>query len=232
MIEPNVKEIGVLQQIELMLSLAAEKDPNELSQGLSEVAGENIDVSLMSDNELLAVFLELLAEDPDKMEEFIDSMDLEVPMPEKKSEYSNVSGLNCDCCDTHYPNSPCYNDCLYEWCEDGGYVGTFEQCFDPTATNYGDLSECDYGSVAGNLGATIVNFGTSVIEAVGLDNIVGWVLGGGTNQTSTGGGGTTPPDDDDDDDDENAISWGMVALIAVGVLALGLTIYFVARKKD
>ena len=232
MLEPNYEEVGIFQQIELMLSLAAENEPNELSQGLSEVAGENIDVSLMSDNELLAVFIELLAEEPDKMEDFLNSANLEIPLPDKKSEYSNVGGLNCDCCYTYYPNSPCYDDCLFEFCEDGGYIGTVEQCFDPNATNYGDLSACDYGSVAANVGAQIVDFGSSVINAIGLDNLVNWALGGGTNQTQYQGGGNPQQPPTDDDDDENAISWGMVALIAVGVLALGLTIYFVARKKD
>ena len=135
-------------------------------------------------------------------------------------------GGSCDCYSyTYGPASDCYVEC-------SGFGGTGMYCADPYADNYDALGDCTYADDGYGFG-DFFSDAWDVVNEIGLGNIFNWITGGSndaenptTETPNTGGGGGGGTDDDDEETD-----WGKIALIAGGVLIVGLGIFFAFRKR-
>lgn len=160
----------------------------------------------------------------------------------------------CNCTDPNFScfviseNDPCYDICC-------GGVGPQPQnyCDDPEADNYAYYAACEYsnnsfGAGLLNVLTTIGNTLWGVVEAIGVDNIYNDIMNndpddfgpndgnyyncsaGQTYCKSNGIPGCFNPDLCDKPEDET--NWGTIALVGLGVVAIGVTIYFVTRNKS
>ena len=75
-----------------------------------------------------------------------------------------------------------------------------------------------------------VDFIGDIGESIGWDNIWNSVWGA-DDDDETSGGGDNSPNPPTDEEEEEGTNWGTIGLIALGVVAVGVGIYFVVRKK-
>jgi len=102
---------------------------------------------------------------------------------------------------------------------------------DVEADNYLDYAECDYGGGGlMNFLGNAVDFIGDIGESIGWDNIWNSVWGA-DDDDETSGGGDNSPNPPTDEEEEEGTNWGTIGLIALGVVAVGVGIYFVVRKK-
>lgn len=147
---------------------------------------------------------------------------------------SDYGAGNCNCPYTGFNiYDPCYNECAT-----GVYSETDWDNWDGWSFDTGGL-----GTFFTNLGNSILAIG----ESIGWDNIFNAVMNSDGNESSSGGGGSGGCDagktsckkdgvsgcynESECDDDDNEIDWLKVGLIGAGLIAVGVGLYFVFRRK-
>ena len=101
---------------------------------------------------------------------------------------------------------------------------------DTSAENYADFGECDYGGGLMNFLGNAVDFVGDLGNSIGWDNI--WnSIWSADDDDDTSDDDNDPYDPPSDNEEEEGVNWGTIGLIALGVVAVGVGIYFVVRKK-
>lgn len=207
----------------------AEQEPDKLSHILSATSKEDIVVEDYTPKALTKEVISIFLEYPEKFDELMQG----VKLPEdisNKAVSSVALGRNfngsfggCDCDSYTYTSvDPCYWQCIGEGTQGEDDSPT---CQDPSAKNYLDYGDCNYGSGI-NVGSVLDGI-WNVAQQVGLDNIFNFITGSDDDKPQV--------DNNDDRPDtvveEKKTDWGKIAIYSGIVIALGVGIYFLVRRK-
>jgi hypothetical protein len=242
------EEVSSISQINTLLAFLQENHPSTLDSLFKSTASE-YDLSTLAPHKLTSLFIE---EQYNALqlgktnEQFVGSIKSSIPQGVKVEFAKHTSDLadralevgltrsDCNSCDCDFwatswnQLDPCAIACNSDACESGG--GQDLYCMDSSAENYADFGECDYGGGLMNFLGNAVDVIGDVGNAIGWDNIWNSVWGADDDDNTSGGGGDpyAPPSDNEE---EEGVNWGTIGLIALGVVAVGVGIYFVVRKK-
>ena len=204
----------------------AEEDPQKLSHILSATSKEDIVVEDYTPKALTKEVISIFLEHPEKFDELMQGVKLPEDISTKKigssalSRSFNGSFGGCDCESyTYEPNSSCYLECI-------GQGTQFGLCDDPSAKNYLDSGECKYGS--GISVGGILDGVWNVAQQVGLDNIFNWITGTDDDDKQQVNNNDNRPDSVVE---EKKTDWTKIAIYGGIVIALGVGIYFLVKKK-
>lgn len=213
-----------IQSIHLRIKAFAEEDPQKLSHILSAASKEDIVVEDYTPHALTKEVISIYEAYPDELNElmqgvtFVQNITPYNVGEKPRKNFSGGFGI-CDCASyTYAPNDACYGQCI-----DAGTQSAY--CIDPLAKNYGESEDCKYGGSINwqSVGNTILD----IADQIGFDNIFNALTNNEQEQPS--GDTTTPPNITIGD--KNKTDWGKVALYGGLLIALGVGIYFLVKKK-
>ena len=239
-------EVASIVQINTLLEFLQENYPSTLNSLFRPTASE-YDLDTLAPHKLTSLFIEeqYNATQMGKTDaEFSGSIIDLIPQGQQiafteyagnladRLESRGTSRSDCNSCDCDFwltqfaQNDPCAIACNSDACESGGGQDLF--CMDTSAENYAEYGECDYGSGFMNFLNTAVQFVGSVGNAIGWDNIWNSVWEEEADEVDNTPNPYDPPEDEEEEEGTN---WGTIAAITLGVVAVGVGIYFVVRKK-
>ena len=242
------EEVSSILQINTLLAFLQENHPSTLDSLFKSTASE-YDLSTLAPHKLTSLFIE---EQYNALqlgktnEQFVGSIKSSIPQGVKVEFAKHTSDLadrtleagltrsDCNSCDCDFWSTswnqldPCAIACNSDACESGG--GQDLICMDTSAENYADFGECDYGGGLMNFLGNAVDFVGDLGNSIGWDNI--WnSIWSADDDDDTSDDDNDPYDPPSDNEEEEGVNWGTIGLIALGVVAVGVGIYFVVRKK-
>ena len=231
--------------------VATLKDSNqEALQNIIDSSIDNTeDISNLTIVETTSLVLEALDKEDmatGNIDSIVSQVDLAESFPQSKVEYNNAvsaltmaqSGLRSGCpsCDDYMAGNlssmsdaevlACMGQCM-------GYDPNAGYCMDPDADNYMAAGECEGGGTSfadSYVGGLFSDLWEATTDNLGI--ILGGVFSSGNSGGGNNGGGNNGGGDNGDDDDESTeIDWGKIAIWGGVVIAVGLSAYFIFRKK-
>lgn len=240
-------EVAAIVQVNSLLEFLQENHPSTL-ESIFRTSASEYDLRTLAPHKLTSLFIEeqYNAQQQGKTPfEFAGSIINLIPNGQQ-IEYAEESSktavrlksmgvtrsdcYNCDCgfwLTALNQNDPCAIACNTDECAGGGGESLF--CIDTAADNYAEFGECDYGSGFMNFLNGAVDFIGNIGNAIGWDNIWNsvWSAEADDDDNDT----PNPYELPDDVEEDEGTNWGTIALIGLGVVAVGIGIYFVVRKK-
>lgn len=220
----NQQQKDIINSFHLRMNAFAEDNPQKLSHILSAASKEDIVVEDYQPKALTREIIRIFTMHPEKFDELMQGVELPVDISSYKIGSSAMSRSfdgygGCDCNSYTYEiNSDCYYECIGQGTQSG-------VCDDPAAKNYLDGGDCKYGSGI-NVGSILDGI-WDVANQIGLDNIFNAL----TDNDSDDNNDDSPNTPDDVVVNQNKTDWGKIALYGGVLIAVGVGIYFLVKKK-